>query len=270
MNNKLFIVEGLPCAGKSMISKYVADSLKEKEYKVEWVDEGTGNHPADYEYHSYLTHIDLQKLTVEEKTEILNKATNISGGYIIDLSELQGELLEKVLPYKIYDNLPWEIEKEIMLDGWRRFTQAADNETIYVFNCCFLQNPMCETMMRFGFKHEVSREYILSIWQIIKELNPVIIYLKEDNINDKIQMQADKRGKEWLSFVIDYHVNGRYGKDHNLSGYEGYIECLIERQQRELNILDEIGGEKLTLINSNSDWDDAHSKIDKYVAGLMR
>lgn len=65
-----------------------------------------------------------------------------------------------------------------MLDGWRKFIRTAEKDTIYVFNCCFMQNPMCETMMRFGFDYEISRQYILSIWQIIKELNPVIIYLR--------------------------------------------------------------------------------------------
>ena len=51
MRHRLYIVEGLPCSGKSSVSRFIAEALAE-EGKVCFVDEGTGNHPADYEFHA--------------------------------------------------------------------------------------------------------------------------------------------------------------------------------------------------------------------------
>ena len=53
MANRLYIIEGLPCSGKSTTSAFVAEILKQK-HNVCYVDEGSGNHPADYEFHAFL------------------------------------------------------------------------------------------------------------------------------------------------------------------------------------------------------------------------
>ena len=44
---RLFIVEGLPCSGKSTTAKYMAERLSAMGRRVLCVDEGTGEHPAD-------------------------------------------------------------------------------------------------------------------------------------------------------------------------------------------------------------------------------
>ena len=47
--NRLIIVEGLPCSGKSTTSKYIADRIGAVFY-----DEGSGDHPTDYEFHAFI------------------------------------------------------------------------------------------------------------------------------------------------------------------------------------------------------------------------
>ena len=59
-----------------------------------------------------------------------------------------------------YDFPDFETEREKILGKWQSFVENADRDTIYVFNCIFLQNPMCETMMRFGMSEEDSLKYI--------------------------------------------------------------------------------------------------------------
>lgn len=66
MKHKLYIIEGLPCYGKSTASAFAADLLGSG-HKVCYVDEGTGDHPADHEFHAFLSEAELYDLTVEEK-----------------------------------------------------------------------------------------------------------------------------------------------------------------------------------------------------------
>lgn len=139
--------------------------------------------------------------------------------------------------YADYDFPDFETEKSKIYEKWRLFTAQADKDTIYVFNCIFLQNPMCEIMMRFGMDYSVSQNYIAGIAEIIKPLNPVIIYIDQPNVRETINRLLDERGNDWLNAVIDYHVLQEYGKQNGLSGYDGYIKCLEERRIRELNIL---------------------------------
>lgn len=139
--------------------------------------------------------------------------------------------------YADYDFPDFQTERMKILDKWRSFTSKSDKNTIYVFNCIFLQNPMCETMMRFGMDETASRNYISEIAEIIKPLHPVILYIDRPNVKQTIDHVLDERGHDWLNAVINYHTTQGFGKENNLSGYEGYIKCLEERRVRELRIL---------------------------------
>lgn len=251
MKHKLFLVEGLPCSGKSTISKYIAQLLKKQGNNVIWIDEGTGNHPADYEFQSYLSEELYRKLREDDKRKIMDASIRRCNGYIVELGQLEGKLLEYMMQFKIYDALAWDIEKEIMLDKWKMFVNQAKPNTIYVFNCCFMQNPMCETMMRFGYDLACSKDFITSIANIIAPMDPVCIYLQVNEIENKINQAVKERGDNWLNAVVEYHTLGEYGKKHNLSGFEGYISCLEERQRRELSIMNSLDMKRFVFKQAN-------------------
>jgi len=249
MKNRLYIIEGLPCSGKSTTSSFVA-SLLEQKGNVCFIDEGTGNHPADYEFHA------------------LAPAGFFSGmEEIVSLSQFSGEMFDKLLQYKIYDFLPWEKEMPLMLDKWRQFVKTSSEDTVYVFNCVLLQNPMCETMMRFGFSEDESGSYISKVADIIQPMNPIVIYLKNTDIADSVEQTAKER-PGWLDDVINYHVNGSYGKQIGAEGFEGYIRCLEERQERELRILNGLPVRKLVVDNPQRDWKSAQETIKAYLMTL--
>ncbi len=260
MNHKLYIIEGLPCSGKSTTSAFVADLLK-AEHKVCFVDEGSGDHPADYELHAFLTESDLSGFSEKEQEEIKNHAEPIHGGYAVPLARFEGELFERLLPYKIYDFLPWETEMPVMLAKWQNFCKKAlKSDTVHVFNCVFLQNPMCETMMRFGFALDQSQSYISEIADIIQPLHPVVIYLKNDDTQASVERAAQER-EGWLDAVINYHVNGAYGKSIGAVGFDGYIRCLEKRQRRELEILSTLHVTSYVIENPQRDWSAAYEII---------
>ena len=152
MKTNLIIVEGLPGSGKSTTAAMIADELNKKGKKVICVDEGVGEHPADY---------------------------------------------------ADYDFPDFETERTKILEKWRSFTEKSDKNTVYVFNCIFLQNPMCETMMRFGMDETASQNYISEISEIIKPLNPVIIYIDQPDVKKAIDHVIDERGNDWLNAVIE-------------------------------------------------------------------
>lgn len=204
---KLYLIEGLPCSGKSTTSRYVAQRLAERGAAVRYFDEGTGNHPADYEFHSYLDLSAMKSLGDELQRKVKALGSQREDGCIVPLSSFSGKELDALLPFKLYDALPWETEKPRMLERWQEFAEmAAKEDSIHVFNCVFLQNPMCETMMRFDFPWEDSFSYISEINEIIRPLNPRLIYLQNDFIAASIR-QAAKEREGWLAGVIDYHVN---------------------------------------------------------------
>ncbi len=226
---RLYIVEGLPCSGKSSTAAFVAETLRQRGQKVCEVDEGTGCHPADYEFNAY------------------------ADGQVIPLADVPPEQLHDLLPYKIYDGLPWETEAPLMLDKWQQFVSEAAPDTVYVFNCVLLQNPMCETMMRFNMPEEQSAAHIRAIAEIIAPMEPVVIRLHVSDIAGRVGETAQER-PGWLEAVVPYHVDGAYGKSTGAAGFEGYVECLAERQRREERILASLPLRAVTLRDAHRDW----------------
>lgn len=259
--NRLIIVEGLPCSGKSTVSKYIADRAGAVFY-----DEGSGEHPADYEFHAYLSERDLGTFSAGEQALIRQQATPTHGGYIVPIGAFSGAMCDRLIQYKIYDFLPWETERPLMLGKWEEFVKSADKNKRYVFNCVLLQNPMCETMMRFGSDRQVSFEHIKSICDIIRPMEPFVVYLKMSNIRAAIEKALPERGNDWLDGVINYHCGGAYGKANHLSGFDGYIAALEERQRRETEILTALGIEHMILDDPCNDWERAYAQM----AGRLR
>ena len=148
MKHRLIIVEGLPCSGKSTAARFLAEQCG-----MTFVDEGTGAHPADYENHAFLTKNEFLTLvdmigSSDGIRLISAESEPTAGGIAVPLADwLEPEESDFLMKRKIYDALPWETEKPVMLQKWRDFAENA--EVDYVFNCVLLQNPMCETMMRF-------------------------------------------------------------------------------------------------------------------------
>lgn len=68
VKHRLVIVEGLPCSGKSSLSQFIDEALRNKEYKVRIYDEGMVGHHADYELYTFMTEDDFMGLTNEEVT----------------------------------------------------------------------------------------------------------------------------------------------------------------------------------------------------------
>ena len=263
---RLYIVEGLPCSGKSTTAGHIARRLAKLRpaREVVCVDEGTGDHPADYEFSAYVTSGQLAAFPPGLRERVRSCARPCLDGYVMPLSQFGGAALERLMPYKIYDSLPWETERPLMLEKWESFVRGAKEHAIYVFNCVLLQNPMCETMMRFGFPEEQSLEYISGIVERTAPLEPAVVYLKSSDIAGNVRAASGQR-EGWLEEVIKYHESGEYGRSTGARGFDGCIACLEERQRRELSILEKLPLRSMVIEDPGQDWAGAYKKLDRFI-----
>ena len=94
------------------------------------------------------------------------------------------------------------------------------------------------------------------------------MYLRNNDVSNSVTKASAERGDEWLSSVIDYHCNGEYGRKLGLSGFDGYISALEERQRRELSILSRLGINYIVLDDPQKDWSGAYSAILSNINGV--
>jgi hypothetical protein len=89
--------------------------------------------------------------------------------------------------------------------------------------------------------------------------------LKVEDVKSRVKEISEKRDKKWLESVISYHQEGKFAKDNDFNGFDGYIKCLEERQKRELEIIDSLKIDKKVILNPFFDWESSLGEIKSFI-----
>lgn len=261
MNTKLIIVEGLPGFGKSTTACILNDILIEKNILTELILEGNLEHPADYDGVASFTIKEFKSLLVNSghfKEVFLEKVTIMGSNYLLPYKKIKNEyganfpdkLFNMIIKNDIYE-LPFEVNKQLITEKWRKFAEKAENQNLtYIFECCLIQNPVTIGMIKYGENKENVANYVLALSEIIENLNPILIYIDQDDLEFSFKKAVKERSKEWSDGFIDYYTTQGYGKMNGYNGLEGTIKVLEARQDIESEIFNRLKIKKVKINNS--------------------
>jgi hypothetical protein len=264
------MVEGVTGVGKSAAAEYIADCLDRRGLSAEWFEENDYEHPADYTFHAYMQNEQIKELSQEEQIQLYAEGTEVLSGLVIPLTQISVSLFEKVLPYKIYEKLDWETEKPVMLDRWLTFSRKAMAiGQIFVFEGAFLQNPVCEALVRVDLEQPEIKAYITDVYRSVTALRPVVIYLKCGDIKTCVEETGCQRSVSWLAKTIDNYMSLPFARNRGLTGRDGYVACLECRQELELEILESLPCTKLIITDPLRNWEETKQSINLLLEKLF-
>lgn len=280
MNTKLIMVEGLPGSGKSTISQLIADMLREQEMNVQLFQEGHLEHPADYESVACYTEKELDQLlsTYEEYAELLkNKVIQNGNDFLIPYQKIKNELgldeldqLWNELSQKDIYELPFEQNRRIITDKWDRFQrEALISDSIFVFECCFMQNPLTAGTVKYNVQKQEVINYVMQLGELMKPLHPLIIYIDQPDIRSVFEKAVRERPKTWSDRFIDYYTRQGLGRAKGYHGLDGTIQVLEERKNIELEIFDLLDMNKRKIDNAEYNMDQCQKKIRAILESMV-
>ncbi|ANF97825.1 hypothetical protein [Paenibacillus bovis] len=279
MNTKLIMVEGLPGSGKSTISQLITDMLGEQGMNVQLFQEGHLEHPADYESVACYTEKELDQLlsTYEEYAELLKSRVIQNGNdCLIPYQKIKNELgldeLDKLwneLSQKDIYELPFEQNRRIITDKWDRFQrEALISDSIFVFECCFIQNPLTAGTVKYNVQKQEVIDYVMQLGELMKPLHPLIIYIDQPDIRSVFEKAVRERPKTWSDGFIDYYTQQGLGKAKGYYGLGGTIQVLEERKNIELEIFDLLNISKAKIDNSEYNIKTCKEDITKILKSI--
>lgn len=272
MNTKLILVEGLPGFGKSTTAKLIYDSLVEMRIDAQLFLEGDLNHPADYDSVACFTKEQYEQLILNSgklEETIKNLIKINEGNYFLPYGKMKcnpniefpESLLNYVFQHDIYE-LPLDRNMELITNRWEEFVQhALLSDKIYIFECCFIQNPVTIGMVKYNAPREKVKEYVLKLENIIESLNPTLIYVEQDNLEYSFRKAIQERPREWYEGFIEYYTNQGYGKEEKYQGLEGTMKVLEERLKLEYEIYDSLNIKKHKVNNTNYEQESYNIKL---------
>lgn len=247
---KLILVEGLPGTGKTTTAVFIANWLQERGVETAVFLEGDLNHPADFESVAYLSrqeYVDLlaqfpaetaflQSQAIQDGEDTFFRYRALQQNYP-DLPEL---LISALAQYEIYE-LPVPTFQRLLLRRWQQFAETAvTGETVYIFECCFLQNPLTMLLGRHDEPVSAAEAFILELADVVRGLRPCLIYLNPGDVRATLTKIAGERPSAWLDFVIAYHTQQGHGKAMGWQGFDGLVSFYEMRQGIELALLPQL------------------------------
>lgn len=273
LKSKLIIVEGLPGSGKSTIAQFIAHQLQANHVKAQWYYEVGLYHPLEF---CSVACIDKYK-----NEEILNKYSDFRtilenemeekyGMYFYKYIELERRYKE-ILPKELLGELEsYDVENsnvdtymELKAQMWREYSSNIKiSEEITIIESCLLQGPIVTMLLSNKPKEEIKR-YINNLLAFVKESNPTLIYLYQEDVEKAIKKIFDFRGADFTDYIINMVCESDYGKSRGLSGIEGALEFFKEYRSIGDELFTEFNIAKIPIENSKGIWDSYRREIIK-------
>lgn len=258
MRPQLILVEGLSGAGKSTVAHMIHEVLEERKVPNRLVLEGDLDHPADYEgvaYYSIDQYEQLLQKQPQSAALLQAYSQHRDDGVLLYYRKLKTkagdaiseELLQQIVEHDVYELLLHQ-NRRLITEKWQQFAkQAAVEPQTWIFECCFMQNPITIGKLLYNASNVAVTSYVNQLAQIVEPLHPLLIYVDQENVGGSFRKAAAERPQEWLEHFISYYTGFGIGKEINAEGMEGAIQVLERRKQLELQIYDQLAMNKVKL-----------------------
>jgi hypothetical protein len=275
---KLIIVEGIPGSGKTTLATFVKDILHEQGISNRLYCEGDLDHPADFEavahfnrsgYESFLSRHAAYRPLLERNVTIAGDDCFL--GYrklrLEDGQTPPDELIDELAKNDVYETPLASEYCRLAAKKWQAFVEMAVlSEEVSIFECCFLQNPLTVLLGKHNIAVPDALRHIQTLAKIIQPLQPIVIYLWQQDTRLTLERIARERPQDWREFLIAYFTQQGWGKATGANGFEGVIAFYDMRKRVELDLLRQLDITKLVVENANHDW----VKSKKAITSLIR
>lgn len=117
----------------------------------------------------------------------------------------------------------WKDYLAARLSAWASFTAGARNSsTATVMDSTFLQSSIFSTLRR-GFDPETILTYVERVADIIRPLDPALVYFLQPDPATAFRRICDARGIAWTLQHINANDGTAWARGRNVSGFDGLV-----------------------------------------------
>ena len=211
-----------------------------------------------------MTHDEYDRFikTYPETAEILNNIAVFKKSTVgIHLPEIQWNYRDKIgedvyqalLEYDVW-KFPLDVYKKFALDKWAHFTEKAlkNQDKVYIIDSAIFQFQIFTFLFK-NRDYEDLQNFIDRITDIIRPLNPCLIYLYRDNAEATIDYLENDRGTSYLDYLWNRDKAQPYytGKP---PGAESFKQFLRDYANMADMLFKSFPANKLSLEISDGNW----------------
>jgi len=277
MPHHIIFLEGLPGSGKTVYSRRLSEDLTVNR-PIKQYEEGALN-PIDLGYLSVMSHAEYQTM-LTRFSHMANDIENVSmqlGDVIITAftkvkrPRFDDPFYEVFSSHQLINKADFKTFKRIYFALWQQFAQQHDKKTLYLYGGAFLQNHYEVLWLKYGLTQTQMRQYFKELITHIKPLNPLVVYIKQRNIQKTINRVAEKRKasqtgafKDWFDMVIESLASMPLTKSKGYEHQDGAYRFYEDEQAFECSLLPTLPVKNIQL-TLDEDYDEPYRSLLTYV-----
>ncbi len=214
LGTRFVFVEGIIGSGKTTTAEFLTDRLRQASIPARFLAEGP---------------------TVDEPEHPLRVATTLPH------------------PSAVWRDVTVEEYIELSLGKWRAFaSEAKEAATVTVCDGLLFHGNMTDLMLM-DAGPPVLHGYVERVVESVRALDPVIVYLRREDVARALRRVCDERGAGWEEYQVGWKVGSPFGARRGLRGFDGLAEFYSEYARTCDGIFAGLALPKLAIRN-DGDW----------------
>jgi len=272
-----YFIEGIPGSGKTTYAQRLHDYLVSQGKQVELYNEGD-LHPIDLAWCSITSKNNFDELCETHsnyREQILSHSKFLGNTVVtaytkVKVNDADVSLYDDFSVYEIYRTNDFQRFKDTHLSLWKTFNTSHKKNTIYIFECIFLQNHINELILKFTL---TKKQMLLYFQDLIGSLNDIethVLYIKPMNIKQTFDFVIKERKsyninyKDWIELVIEYLEKTKEGPKLGYSGYQGALRYFTDRQEIECKLIPKLNTKSI-IFEHHGDYNKVFHEITNYI-----
>ncbi|MCL2707716.1 MAG: hypothetical protein FWF03_01230 [Defluviitaleaceae bacterium] len=264
VDSRLVLVEGLPSTGKTTNARFINIQLERSCIDARWIHEVALPHPALFFDEAGLTYGEYAKLKEKhpETAGFLDSKAEFRANTVgINPTELKWEFSNKINgniygALSEYDVWKFPPDKYIKfaLDKWARFTETAlkKRDEVQIADSAFFQYQIFKFLLS-GSPVQMLQDFVGRLFEIVRPLNPRLIYLYRENTEATIDFLENDRGTQFLEKIWERDKEQPYYAKKP-PGAEGFKRFLRDYARFAKILFDDFGAKKIAIDITGRNW----------------
>ncbi|MCP4706762.1 MAG: hypothetical protein GY865_19365 [candidate division Zixibacteria bacterium] len=151
------------------------------------------------------------------------------------------------------------------IQRWSNFVDNILKENkIVILDAALFQCTIGELLEK-GAKEIEIYKYAYQILDIIKPLNPTLIYFYQDDIVSSLHKVYESRSQKWQNKICTFLDDTAFGKNNNQTDYELYLKFNKVLRKITDEIFEQTTISKIAIENSEPSWPDIYKKLNEFL-----
>lgn len=151
------------------------------------------------------------------------------------------------------DSTPHRLAQSALL-RWKNFVDQTNAESVLPVMDGQLFHGDLTNLFLMEASYETIASYCDGLAEIISQLDPLVIYFWQGDVDRAIKKVCTERGEAWMTYQVDWKLKSPYAVRRGLTGLEGLQSLYGDYRKLTDSLFSRLKLDKLAIENSRQDW----------------